>query len=155
MVVFLADGGQHLGHGGLRQNAFQERDRVARVDRLHLFAIAEHLDGHAGFRLQLEELQHRAWADLADLVDDKDRFGVGAEFSGVDRVEERLERPGLIDAGVLEGVGLPPGRRHADHRSAVVTPGVDQRLQKRRFAGAGDAGQERESSATAERMDGG
>ena len=71
-VVFLADSGQHLGHGGLRQNAFQERDRVARLDRLHLFPVAEHLDGHAGFGLQLEELQHGAGTDLADFVDDED-----------------------------------------------------------------------------------
>ena len=141
-VVFLADSGQNLGHGGLRQNAFQERDRVARLDRLHLFPVAEHLDGHAGFGLQLEELQHRAGTDLADLVDDKDGFVVGREFAGVDRVEERLEGPGFVDAGVFEGVGLPPGRRHADDRSAVVAPGVDQRLQKRRLARAGDAGQE-------------
>ena len=39
--------------------------------------------------------------------------------------EERLKRPGLRDAGVLERVGLPPGGRHADDRSPVRGPGLD------------------------------
>ena len=153
--MLLPDSCQYLRHRGLRQDAFQERDRVAGLDRLDLLAIAEHPDGHAGPGLELEERQHRARTDLADLVDDEHGLLVCLEFSGVDRIEEGLQGPGLVDAGLLEGVRLPPGGRHADHGAAVLMPGLDQGPEERRLAGSGDAGEQRQLSAAAERMDGG
>ena len=112
--IGLPHGRENFRQGGFRQDAAQQFDRVARLDRLTLFPVAQHLDGHAGGGLQLQEFQHGARADLADFVDYEHRLAVGTKVSPLDRLQERLQGGGLGDVGVLEGVGLPPGGGDAD-----------------------------------------
>jgi hypothetical protein len=100
-VVRLANGAQNLGEGGFGKDALQERDGVSRFDRLDLFPIAQHLDGHAGLGLEFEKAKHGTGANLADLVHNEHGPGVRSKFSRVDSIEERLERIGLVDPGVL------------------------------------------------------
>ena len=65
-----------------------------------------------------------------------------------------------MDAGVLQGVGLPPARGQADHlpparvKAGVGLPGGHQWLQQGGLARAGHAGQQGQRSALAEGMDG-
>jgi hypothetical protein len=42
-----------FGHGGFRQDAPQKFARIAGLDRLDLFPVAEHFDRHSGLRLEL------------------------------------------------------------------------------------------------------
>ena len=79
----------------------------------------------------------------------------------LDHRQQRREGVGAPDTGILQGVRLAPGHRGTDHLAAacaeprVGLPGVHQGLQQRRLAGAGDAGQQRQRAAFAERVDGG
>ena len=81
--VFLTHGSQDFRQREFRQNAAQELDRVAGLDRLALLAVAQHFDGHAGFRLQLQQLQHGAWGDLADFVDNEHGLFGGLKLSRI------------------------------------------------------------------------
>ena len=157
----LAHGGEQFRQGFRRKGTAKDLDAVARLDRLCLLPVAEHLDRHAGLRLQLEELEQRARADLARLVQHQDGVAVCLELAAVDHRQQGREGVGPADAGVLEGIGLAPGHRGTDHLPAlgaeprVRVPGVHQGLQQRRLAGAGDAGEHRQRAALPERVDGG
>ena len=127
-AVVLANGGQNLGQGGLGGNALQECDRVAGLDRLDLFLVAEHLDGHTGLGAARGSAAS-ARADQADLVHDETVLA-----SGRNSPASMALRSGwsscLVDAGDLEGVGLlPPRGRHADNCSSVRMPGLDKGLE--------------------------
>ena len=111
----LAHGGQEFRQGLRGKGAAKDLDAVARLDRLCLLPVAEHLDRHAGPRLQLEQLEHRARADLARLIQHQDGVAVRLELAALDHRQQGRQGVGPADAGVL--AAHPPGARPSRHRS--------------------------------------
>jgi len=86
--------------GFFGQGPAHDLDGVARLDGLRLLAVAHGLDGHAGARLQFQQLEHGSWTDLAYLVDDQHRVARRLELARGDGGEHGPDRDGSIDAGV-------------------------------------------------------
>ena len=109
--------------------------------------------------LQLQQLQERARPDLAHLVDDDDVVAGQLDPARRHRAQERIDGDGVPDVGILQGVGLLPARRQADHLAAsraegrIGLIGGDQWLQQGGFARSRGAGQHRQLAVHAERVD--
>ena len=81
---------------------------VARLDRLGLLPVAEHLDGHAGLGLQLEELEDLARPDLAYFVHHQHRVPTVSKFASLDCAQQNFDGVGSLDPGFPERIGLTP-----------------------------------------------
>ncbi len=58
------------------------------------------------------------------------------------------------NARILQRIGLTPGNGRANDGTTILLPGVDQRLQKRRFTGAGDTDKKAQTARLTKRIDG-
>ena len=105
----LADRAEQFRQGLRREGAAQDFDAIARLDRLSLLAVAQHLDRHPGAGLQFQQLEQRARANLAHLI--KDQYGVlgSLKLAALDHGEQGGNRVGLRDSGIA--LGRQPGAR--------------------------------------------
>ena len=107
----------------------------------------------------LQQLEERPGSDLAHLVHHQHAVAGQGDAAVLHPAQERVERQGALDAGVLQRVGLTPGGGDAHNLpAALVRPGVgmpcrDQRLEQRGLARAGDAGDEAEPAAAPQAVD--